>query len=273
MAAGTRLIVSTAGQHHSVTSPRVRPGREGSLLGVQGAQGMQPPGRRDPRPQTAGMVRASRPSIGSREISMTCPGFHQSASRLKEGARRREGDALPANELPGSRGRRMRMRTLTALALGSLVFLTGCATQRLSSGSQAAMSATPRTQVISRRRIPAPGTTAVRAPVRTTASADLPAPPAPPSMELLRATRDRHATRVVPLSRSGRVQPAVASPVRRTRTAPAPVPSPAPCVAPPRPCPAPCPAPCPPRRTRCNDVRPLFPSSPCIPRDPCSGGT
>jgi hypothetical protein len=186
------------------------------------------------------------------------------------------------------------MRMLTAVTLGSVVALAGCANRPLAGGATL-----PPPRVVSSRSVsvPAPRPTAqpvtpryqapryqaptyqaptyqaptylaptYRAPATTAARV---APPAPPSMELLGSrgpTSNAGRNRVVPVSRSGLVQPAVAAPVLRTSARPA-VATPA--VAPPsatrsRPAATPC------------DVRSLFKAQPvCRPTRPsaCPGGT
>ena len=258
------------------------PGRAPGRVGVQGEQDSPWPRRRHPHLPVGETHRASPRSNGSREISVTCPGFHHQASRTMGGADRMTDSNVVAIWSAGSRGRRTRMRTLTALALGTLVVLTGCATRRLGDEVRTTRYAMPPSRVISRRPVPAPSSSAVRAPAAQraadTVSADLPEPPTPPSMALLRASRPTAATRSdtgahqpVPINRSGLVQPAIAAPVQRTRAAPAMAPTPAPCAVTPAPCAAPprvrAPSPC-------TDVRTLFRKNGCPPvNSNCSGGT
>jgi len=155
------------------------------------------------------------------------------------------------------------MRMMTALAVGSLVVLTGCATRQLSSRSL------PPPRVVTTRTAPA-ATPATTRPVAVHERKTAATVPAPPSMELVRGQRPGAASmtdRVVPVSRPGRVQPAVAAPVVRSGAA-APAPA-VPAVAPPaatrsRPAPA---SPC--------DTQGLFKPRTCapIPVSACPGGT
>lgn len=180
------------------------------------------------------------------------------------------------------------MRMMSAVALGSVVVLTGCATKRVSSNvslppprviSYRAPSAPP-PRVVSYRTAPAPVVTprVVRTYTPPAATAVHVPPPSPPSWDLVRGGRSSTApspNRVVPVSRSGRVQPAVAAPMVR---APARrVTSIAPAVAPPsatrsRPC---TPVRYQPSASPCDVQRLFAPTTPCrpLPVNNCPGGT
>lgn len=283
--AGTGPISSTTCQKRGGSVRRTARRSASGSTGVQDPT--QPPsaGLSVPGYEASGLAPESD-HTGDGDFSVTCPGFHQSASRTMG----RAGNSPRVSPREGRtprwfaglrvrvRGRRLVMRMLTAVALGSVVVLTGCATQRLT--GEASL---PPPRVVTTRPAPVPvhtptTTRIVRRASPRVVATDPMTPPPPPSMELLGTRRPTAApsanrtananpsrTRVVPVSRTGLVQPAVRAPMVR-QPAPAPVAQPA--VAQPT-------------RTRARpapssrDTRTYFqPARPCrpIPVDPCPGG-
>lgn len=272
-----RAIVATTSQNCVAAGHTGAAGRTAGTVRVQDAPVRRLMGRNERTYAASDLAPHSCLPVRIREHSVTCPGFHRNASRHM-GVRGSPAAAPGRAEEPhGSHGRRMQMRIPTALALGAIVALTGCATRKLAPS----YSSLPPPRVISRKVVrptstPSARATAARTSVVRQEIAYVPEPPAPPSMELLRSERStttfRTPGRVVPVSRSGRVQPAVAAPMRRSApsapsSAPVAVPIPRPATTS-RPAARPCSTPC--------DVRSLFDTTPvCAPCAPtcCPGGT
>ncbi len=235
----------------------------------------------------------------SHERIVTHSGFDPDVSRPR-GRQDGVGDLdeVSIRSRSNSAGGRNNMRTSFIVAVGALVALGGCASGGTAtrSATRTTTASSPRTvrrtvtqpttryvrstptrtttayapRVVSRRVVRGPTVTrsvptvaATRpapAPRTVTTLATSPTPPPPPSMQVLQGRRSTTGNRVVPVSRTARVQPAVASPVRVTRTVPARATTPTPAR---RTC-APAPQP----------TRSYFaPSTKLCEPSPCAGGT
>lgn len=240
----------------------------------------------------------------SHERIVTHSGFHLDVSRPR-GRQDRAGDLdeVSIRSRSDSAGGRNNMRTSFIVAVGALVALGGCASGGTAtrSATRTTTASNPQTvrrtvvgpttryvrstptrtttayapRVVSRRvvrgptvRRSAPAVATARvAPARRTVTtlATSPTPPPPPSMQVLQGRRSTTGNRVVPVSRTARVQPAVASPVPVTRTvqrAATPTPARRTCA----PAPACAPAPQPTRSYFATSTSLCEPS-------PCVGGT